>query len=78
MWAPPAVVGTAETVTMVANGTFDMAASWITINEERSEFVSFTYPYYDLGVAFVYRTTGAVEVRRRECWCCVRVSASDR
>lgn len=34
-----------------------MTGSWITITAERSEYVSFTYPYYDLGIAFVYKPT---------------------
>lgn len=40
---------------MVLNGSADMAASWITINEERSKNVSFTFPYYDLGIIMVYK-----------------------
>ncbi|CAN0343626.1 unnamed protein product, partial [Discosporangium mesarthrocarpum] len=51
----PDDVPTTTGVELVGNGTYDMAASWITINEERSEFASFTYPYFDVGVRFVYR-----------------------
>lgn len=46
---------TSEQIEMVMNGSADMAASWITINKERSTNVSFTFPYYDLWVAFVYK-----------------------
>ncbi|CAM9260924.1 unnamed protein product [Chrysoparadoxa australica] len=41
-------------IDMMEVGTFDMAISWITINSPRWQKVSFSYPYYDLGLAFVY------------------------
>ncbi|CAN0062906.1 unnamed protein product, partial [Choristocarpus tenellus] len=47
-------IPTNDGIDMVANGSFDMLASWITITEERSSYVSFTYPFYDVGVRFVY------------------------
>ncbi|CAN0439485.1 unnamed protein product, partial [Hapterophycus canaliculatus] len=53
--APPTGSPTPATIEMVRNGSADMTGSWITITAERSEYVSFTYPYYDLGIAFVYK-----------------------
>ncbi|CAM9111763.1 unnamed protein product [Choristocarpus tenellus] len=47
-------IPTNDGIGMVANGSFDMLASWITITEERSSYVSFTYPFFDVGVRFVY------------------------
>ncbi|CAN0134873.1 unnamed protein product, partial [Laminaria digitata] len=44
-----------EVIASVADGTFDIAASWITINAARMEYVSFSYPFYDSGLNFVYR-----------------------
>ncbi|CAN0383864.1 unnamed protein product, partial [Ectocarpus sp. 13 AM-2016] len=52
--APPQGTTTPETIEMVRNGSADMTGSWITITSERAEYVSFTYPYFDLGIAFVY------------------------
>ncbi|CAM9847074.1 unnamed protein product, partial [Pylaiella littoralis] len=53
--APPSGTPTPTTIDMVRNGLADMTGSWITITAERSEIVAFTYPYYDLGLAFVYK-----------------------
>eukprot|EP00903_Cladosiphon_okamuranus_P006970 g6784.t1 len=53
--ATPAGTTTPETIEMVRNGSADMTGSWITITSDRSEYVSFTYPYFDLGIAFVYK-----------------------
>ncbi|CAM9847215.1 unnamed protein product [Pylaiella littoralis] len=53
--APPSGTSTPTTIEMVRNGSADMSGSWITITAERSEYVAFTYPYYDLGLAFVYK-----------------------
>ena len=61
--APPEDTATSETITMVRNGSADMAASWITITADRSEYVSFTYPYYDLYISFVYKPTVSDSVR---------------
>eukprot|EP00904_Undaria_pinnatifida_P014240 jgi/Undpi1/9947/HiC_scaffold_28.g12401.m1 len=44
-----------EVLASVADGTYDIVASWITINAARMEFVSFSYPFYDTGLSFVYR-----------------------
>ncbi|CAM9783735.1 unnamed protein product, partial [Ectocarpus sp. 8 AP-2014] len=55
--APPEGTATPETIEMVRNGSADMTGSWITITSERAEYVSFTYPYFDLGIAFVYLPT---------------------
>lgn len=49
---------------MVRNGTKDLAGSWITITEERCNYVSFTYPYYDVGIALVYKTVNDNGVRQ--------------
>lgn len=65
MSAPAEGVGTSDTIEMVRNGTKDMAASWITITEERSGYVSFTYPYHDLGIAFVYKIEPVQAVRKK-------------
>lgn len=62
--APSEDVEINETLDMVRNGSYDMAAGWITITEERAESVAFTYPYYDLGIVFVYRADLAEQVRR--------------
>ena len=61
--APPEGTATSETVTMVRNGSADMAAGWITITADRSEYVSFTYPYYDLYISFVYKPEASDSVR---------------
>lgn len=63
--ATPAGTATPDTIEMVRNGTADMTGSWITITAERSEFVAFTYPYFDLGIAFVYKPESAEGVRER-------------
>lgn len=42
-------------VAFVADGKYDILASWITINAQRMDLVSFSYPYYSTGVSFVYR-----------------------
>lgn len=42
-------------VTSVADGTFDMAASSITITAPRMDSVSFSHPYYSTSLSFVYR-----------------------
>ncbi|CAB1097281.1 unnamed protein product [Ectocarpus sp. CCAP 1310/34] len=55
--APPEGTTTPDTIEMVRNGSADMTGSWITITSERAEYVSFTYPYFDLGIAFVYLPT---------------------
>eukprot|EP00752_Nemacystus_decipiens_P006992 g6271.t1 len=57
--AAPAGTTTPETIELVRNGSADMTGSWITITSERSEYVSFTYPYFDLGISFVYKPEGA-------------------
>lgn len=46
---------TNDVVESVADGTFDVSASWTTITAERSEYVSFSYPYFDVGIAFIYK-----------------------
>ena len=61
--APPEDTTTSETITMVRNGSADMAASWITITADRSENVSFTYPYYDLHISFVYKPRASDPVK---------------
>eukprot|EP00752_Nemacystus_decipiens_P004321 g3946.t1 len=55
-------VQTDEVVGYVANGTYDMVASWVTINERRLETVSFSYPYIQTGLSFVYRPEPQDEV----------------
>lgn len=55
--APPEGTSTNETIEMVVNGSADMAASWITITSKRLEYVSFTYPYYDIHNSFIYKPT---------------------
>lgn len=62
--APPESTTTTETVEMVRNGSADMTGSYITITAERSEYVSFTYPYFDLGIVFVYKPGFEEEVRK--------------
>lgn len=57
---------TPDTIEMVRNGSADMTGSWITITSERSEYVSFTYPYFDLGLAFVYKPESDGGVREVE------------
>ncbi|CAN0573847.1 unnamed protein product, partial [Laminaria digitata] len=42
-------------VASVADGTFDIVASRITINAPRMDSVSFSYPYYSTSLSFVYR-----------------------
>lgn len=42
-------------VDSVADGTYDIAASWITINTRRMDFVSFSHPCYSTSMSFVYR-----------------------
>lgn len=61
-------VSTEEVVGYVANGEFDVAASGTTINAEQMETVSFSYPYYETGLSFVYRPGVATEVRET-CLC---------
>ena len=61
--ATPAGTVTPDTIEMVRNGSADMTGSWITITSERSEYVAFTYPYYDLSIAFVYKPTLDEDVR---------------
>eukprot|EP00903_Cladosiphon_okamuranus_P014086 g13093.t1 len=55
-------VSTDEVVGYVANGTFDMVASWVTISERMMETVSFSYPYMGTGLSFVYRPEVSDEV----------------
>ena len=52
-----------EVIASVADGTFDIVASWITINSARMDFVSFSHPYYDSGLSFVYRVEVVDTVR---------------
>lgn len=68
--APPSGTATTDTIEMVRNGSADMTGSWLTITAERSEYVSFTYPYHDLGIAFVYKPESDEGVRKgkREGW----------
>lgn len=49
-------------IASVADGTFDMVASWITINSIRMDSVSFSYPYFDNDISFVYRVDVVNEV----------------
>eukprot|EP00904_Undaria_pinnatifida_P014241 jgi/Undpi1/9948/HiC_scaffold_28.g12402.m1 len=49
-------------VASVAEGKFDIVASWITITAARMDIVSFSYPYYSSGVSFVYRVEIVDEV----------------
>lgn len=67
--ATPAGTATPDTITMVRNGSADMTGSWITITSERSEYVAFTYPYFDLGIAFVYKPDSNKGVRKRARGC---------
>ncbi|CAM9202083.1 unnamed protein product, partial [Hapterophycus canaliculatus] len=48
-------VSTAEVIDYVADGKFDMVASWVTITASRLDIVSFSYPYIKTGLSFVYR-----------------------
>lgn len=56
-----------EVIAHVADGTFDIAASWTVISARRMEYVSFSYPFYDSGLSFVYRVDVADTVRRFGC-----------
>ncbi|CAN0518138.1 unnamed protein product, partial [Laminaria digitata] len=51
-----------EVISWVADGQFDMLASWTTINAPRIDLVSFAYPYYTTGLSFVYRVEVVDEV----------------
>ena len=44
-----------EVLDWVAEGTFDLVASWTTVNADRMERVSFSFPYFWTGLSFVYR-----------------------
>lgn len=46
---------TSDIVASVADGSFDMSASWISVTAERTDIVSYSYPYFDVGVAFVHK-----------------------
>ena len=48
-------VSSDSVVASVADGTFDIAASGITIKAAQMDFVSFSYPYYSTSLSFVYR-----------------------
>lgn len=52
-----------EVIASVADGTYDIVASWITINADRMDFVSFSYPFYDTGLSFAYRVEVVDTVR---------------
>ncbi|CAM9570734.1 unnamed protein product, partial [Scytosiphon promiscuus] len=48
-------ISTTEVIDYVANGKFDMVASWVTITAPRLDTVAFSYPYIKTGLSFVYR-----------------------
>lgn len=51
-----------EVLDLVADGTYDLVASWTTVNADRMKRVSFSFPYYITGVSFVYRYEVSEEV----------------
>ncbi|CAN0584835.1 unnamed protein product, partial [Laminaria digitata] len=55
-------ISTDEVISWVADGQFDILASWITINAPRMDLVSFSHPYYRTGLSFVYRVEVGDEV----------------
>lgn len=44
-----------EVLDLVADGTYDLFASWTTITADGANRVSFSFPYYTTGMSFVYR-----------------------
>ncbi|CAM9520701.1 unnamed protein product [Ascophyllum nodosum] len=51
-----------EVLDWVAEGMYDVAASWTTITADRTDRVSFSFPFYFTGMAFVYRHDSFDEV----------------